>query len=69
MNTEKATIENGNLPIFSVRQRALEWWNKLPMYNMDKPCKRVLAARHYQTEQSFLTNEQIEFIWQQEHVA
>ena len=55
--------------IHDVRQRALDWWIKLPMYNMDKPNKRVLTARHYQTEQSFLSEEQIEFIWHQEHVA
>ena len=55
--------------IHDVRQRAFDWWIKLPMYNMDKPNKRVLAARHYQTEQSFLSEEQIEFIWHQEHVA
>lgn len=61
--------QNPKLGISVVRQRALDWWKNLPMYNMDKPCKRVLAARHYQTEQSFLSDEQIEFIWQQEHVA
>ena len=61
--------ENPKLGISDVRQRALNWWRNLPMYNMDKPCKRVLAARHYQTEQSFLSDEQIEFIWRQEHVA
>ncbi len=55
--------------IHDVRQRALTWWNKLPMFNMDKPCKRMLAARYYQTEQSFLTDGQIEIIWQQEYVA
>ena len=29
MNTKKSTTENGNLPVFSVRQRALQWWKEL----------------------------------------
>lgn len=66
-NLNTAETQALNIPV--VRQRALDWWKNLPMYNMDKPCKRVLAARHYQTEQSFLSDEQIEFIWQQEHVV
>jgi hypothetical protein len=66
-NLNNEETQELNIPV--VRQRALNWWRNLPMYNMDKPCKRVLAARHYQTEQSFLSDEQIEFIWRQEHVA
>ena len=45
---------------------ALDWWNNLPMFNMDKSCKRLLAARYFQTEQGFLTVEQITFIWKNE---
>ncbi len=69
MKTEESKIETKQeqLDIPVVRQRALDWWSKLPMFNMDKPCKRMLAAGYYKTEQSFLTDEQIEFIWQQEH--
>lgn len=29
MSTEKETKKHGNLPIFSVRRSALNWWNKL----------------------------------------
>ena len=68
-NKTSKTAETKALNIADVRQRALDWWIKLPMYNMDKPNKRVLTARHYQTEQSFLSEEQIEFIWHQERVA
>lgn len=53
---------------FTIRQRALNWWNNLPLYNMDKPNKRLFAAKYYQTEQSLLTDENITYIWQQEHI-
>jgi len=49
-----------------MEQNALVWWDKLPLYNMDKINKRILAARYYQTEQSLLTNEQIQFIYEKE---
>lgn len=67
MNTEKATIENGNLPIFSVRRSALGWWNKLPMYNMDKPCKRVLSNLHYSREPNSLTGREIQVIYERHY--
>lgn len=45
----------------------MEWWNNLPLYNMDKPCRRVLSAMYYQREQSFLTGSEIEFIYNNEY--
>jgi len=43
----KLDAQQEQLDIPVVRQRALDWWSKLPMFNMDKTCKRILAARHY----------------------
>ncbi len=48
------------------RKLAMEWWNKLPMFNMDFQCKRMLSNKHYQREPSFLTGREIEEIWKQE---
>ena len=55
-----------NAKAFYTRQRALEWWDNLPMYDMDTDCKRVLSARYYQTEPVYLSHEQIEIIWQKQ---
>jgi hypothetical protein len=50
-----------------IEQLALLWWNILPMYNVDKPSKRVLAAKYFQTEASLLNHKQIIAIWQSEN--
>jgi hypothetical protein len=49
------------------RSKAIEWWNSLPMYNMDiRQCKRILAALYFNREQSLLTGREIEIIWKAE---
>ena len=48
------------------RTDAMKWWNKLPMFDLDSPCKRMLAGRYYQREQSTLTGREIEKIWRSE---
>lgn len=55
----KKEIENN-------RSKAIEWWNKLPMFNMDFPCKRMLSNKYFQREPSFLTGREIEIIWSAE---
>ena len=71
MNNEQNLNEpqNQQLNIAGVRQRALDWWNKLPIYNMDKPCKRVYSNLYFEREPSSLTGREIEAIYNAEHVA
>ena len=64
VETEK---EQCNLPV--VRQRALKWWNDLPRYDMDKPCKRTYAQQYLQREPSNLTGGEIQMIYFDIHVA
>ena len=67
MNIKKATKENGNLPIFSVRQRALSWWNDLLL------TERVVEMNKYGIEayrsSSSLTGREIQAIYESMHVA
>ena len=52
------------LHLQNVRRSALQWWNKLPMYDMDKPSKRVLSNLHYEKEPSSLTGREIQAIYE-----
>lgn len=70
MNTDKQSENNGNLPIFSVRQRALLWWNEM---NLEEQFYVTIehndliqgdCTRHPHT----LTGTEIEIIWRA-HVA
>ena len=57
MNTGKANKKNGNLPIFSVRQRALNWWKELgdDIGEMaDKYNKGCETIQEYQIEEIYL---------------
>lgn len=36
------------------------------MFDLDSPCKRMLAGRYYQREQSILTGREIEKFWRSE---
>lgn len=47
-----------------IKKRASAFWNKLPMFNMDKVCKRTLSQRYFEKEQSFLTIDEIVFIYE-----
>lgn len=58
--------KNDPRPIETDRTKAIEWWNKLPMFNMDFPSKRMLSNIYYQREPSFLTGREIEEIWKKE---
>jgi hypothetical protein len=47
---------------------AVIWWLNLPVYNMDKPCKRVLSNIYFGKEPKFLTKDDILFIWKAEQL-
>ena len=49
------------------RSKAIEWWNKLPIFNMDFPSKRFLSNKFFQREPSSLTGREIEIIWRSEY--
>lgn len=49
------------------RTTAMEWWNSLPMYNMDNPCKRTLSYRYYDREPGNLTGSEIQRIYESEN--
>ncbi len=38
--------------------KAKEWWNTLPLFHMDKPCKRLFAAR-LKKEVGMMTDKEI----------
>lgn len=57
---------NNPRTITTDRNSAIEWWDKLPMFDLDSPCKRMLSNQYFQNEPSFLTERQIEFIWKNE---
>ena len=48
------------------RELALEWWNTLPRYDMDKECKEIYAQRYYQRSAGLITGLEIEEIWKKE---
>ena len=62
MNTEKANKKNGNLPIFSVRYSALDWWNNLASLTKTQICdtntELVGSVRRWET----LTGREIEML-------
>ena len=63
MNTNKETKENGNLPIFSVRHSALDWWNNLASATKTQICdtntELVGNVRRWET----LTGREIEMLY------
>lgn len=50
----------------STRELALDWWNKLPRYDMDKPCKEIYSQRYYERQAYSLNGREIEEIWVKE---
>ena len=50
------------------RANAIDWWNKLPMYNPDYTCKRSLSYKYYDREPGNLTGREIQKIYKEEHI-
>lgn len=48
------------------RARAIKWWDSLPMFNLDSPCKRIFSNKYYTREPQGLTGREIETIWRKE---
>ena len=58
-------LENNSISISNeIKKRASAFWNKLQLFNMDKLCKRTLSQRYFEKEPSFLTIEEIMFIYE-----